>query len=667
MKTKKIKKDKHQKNITTKKLLFLQRVLSEKKEILLVSIIMIIAIAVSLYYIFEQKSNNGFFSFPLDDPWIHLQFAKNIIEYGSYSYFKDEVVTSGSTSPLYTFLAALLLIFIKNEFVLSYIIGITFFALLIFFSFKLGKVEFGFSISAIVFALLVALQPKLSLISVSGMETTMFIALVIISIYFYRKEKFLLSGIFTAASLWTRPEALILIGVFFFDMIIQKFYFKTTFGKKLFDEKKFIQFLLPLLILSLLYFLFNYYLSGTLLPNTYKAKIAYYFGQDRTNFLKKDILQYFSEKEFILFPFLIIISFIFIVYDVVKRKYNNSLFYFAFAILFLLAYYIQLPTSHRFGRYLMPVIPFYIMIVLDGIQRVLILLQERSKTDQSMILNFIYSILIILIMGLSVNEIPKTKDELTFLGKYHNERHIKIGKWLRENTTENDVIATHDIGALAFYSNRKIVDMVGLVNPEIIEYLKDKNSTAFLKDHFIKNKVTYFATMRNWFEAVNQNPVFVPVNEFEFFEVFRFEPDKFHIMPKLASEFNQQAIILIQNQNFRGALDLLMRSLRIDPNSSRTLFLIGNVYDFLQDYDNAELYTKRALEIFPEYPEARYELARIYFIRKKYDLAKTEISKAIEIKPNFKEAIQFMITLLENVEKNFDEAKKYRDALEKLQ
>ena len=49
---------------------------------------------------------NGAAGFPLDDPWIHLQFAKNLHEYGSYSYYRNQTVTSGSTSPLYTLLLA---------------------------------------------------------------------------------------------------------------------------------------------------------------------------------------------------------------------------------------------------------------------------------------------------------------------------------------------------------------------------------------------------------------------------------------------------------------------------------------------------------------------------------------------------------------------------------
>ena len=39
---------------------------------------------------FAYYTNEGF-GFPLDDPWIHLQFAKNLHDYGSFSYFKNEI------------------------------------------------------------------------------------------------------------------------------------------------------------------------------------------------------------------------------------------------------------------------------------------------------------------------------------------------------------------------------------------------------------------------------------------------------------------------------------------------------------------------------------------------------------------------------------------------
>lgn len=666
MKTKKIKKDKSHKEKILKKPLLFQKNLNRKPEFFLNLIVVIFSVSIGIFYIIYQYSKNGYFSFPLDDPWIHLQFAKNLVDYGAYSYFKNQMITSGSTSPLYTFFAAFLFLFLKNEFILSYFIGIFSFGLLTYFSFHLAKEEFNSTIAALIFALMIAFQPKIGLISVSGMETTLFIFFIILSIYFYRKEKFGLAGIFSGLTLWTRPEGLILIMAIFLDLFLQRFYFKTEFAKNFFVGKKYIKLLSPLIILFVTYFVFNFALSGTILPNTYQAKITYYFGSDRTSFLKRDILSFFSSKEFLLVSILFLISLVVIIRDLFKKNYNQALFYLIFSLLFVFAFYFKLPFAHRFGRYLMPVIPFYLFIAVDGLQKFFNYINLKSKTDLSSILNFIYIIVLLFTFLFSVNEIPKNAEEIAFTGKYHYDRHIKVAEWLKQNTKVTDVIATHDIGALAFYSNRKIIDMVGLVNPEIIDYLRDKNSTQFLKQHFLKNQVSYFVTMRNWFEAVNQRPLFIPIYEFEYFEVFKFEPEKFHIMPKEASYYNQRALYFIQNQNYRAALDFLIRSLRLDPNSSRTFFLLGNVYDFLKDYKNSEINLKKASEIFPEYYEARYELARIYYLQNKFDLAKSEILKVIELKPDFKEAIEFMINLLENVDKNFDEAKKYKDILSTL-
>src|SRR4051812_14097230 len=50
---------------------------------------------------------NGFDSFPIDDSWIHLTFARTLKEWGQFAYGPRNHITSGSTSPLFTFLESL--------------------------------------------------------------------------------------------------------------------------------------------------------------------------------------------------------------------------------------------------------------------------------------------------------------------------------------------------------------------------------------------------------------------------------------------------------------------------------------------------------------------------------------------------------------------------------
>ena len=61
--------------------------------------------------------------------------------------------------------------------------------------------------------------------------------------------------------------------------------------------------------------------------------------------------------------------------------------------------------------------------------------------------------------------------------------NIKIGRWLAENTPPDAVIAVPDIGAIGYVSQRKILDLNGLVTPELIAHKRDKTMNQYLEAH----------------------------------------------------------------------------------------------------------------------------------------------------------------------------------------
>ena len=60
-----------------------------------------LAIGVFLLRTRQLAGGVGVEAFPLDDPWIHLQFARNLAEGHGFSY-NPGVPVSGSTAPLWT-------------------------------------------------------------------------------------------------------------------------------------------------------------------------------------------------------------------------------------------------------------------------------------------------------------------------------------------------------------------------------------------------------------------------------------------------------------------------------------------------------------------------------------------------------------------------------------
>jgi len=68
---------------------------------------------------------------------------------------------------------------------------------------------------------------------------------------------------------------------------------------------------------------------------------------------------------------------------------------------------------------------------------------------------------------------------------------VDVARWLREETPPQAIVATHDIGAVGYFSQRTLVDIAGLANPEVIPFIDDEERLlAYLE----KKNVDYFVT-----------------------------------------------------------------------------------------------------------------------------------------------------------------------------
>jgi len=88
----------------------------------------VIAAAAGLFVVYSVNSTNGFSSFPFDDAWIHLTFARTLATTGHFAYGALNTATSGSTSPLFTFVEAIIFLVTNNEFAVALIPCIVAFA-----------------------------------------------------------------------------------------------------------------------------------------------------------------------------------------------------------------------------------------------------------------------------------------------------------------------------------------------------------------------------------------------------------------------------------------------------------------------------------------------------------------------------------------------------------
>ncbi|MGH2574268.1 MAG: hypothetical protein ACRDFC_01060 [Ignavibacteria bacterium] len=616
---------------------------------------LLLSVGLSYYYISYAYTINQQHGFPLDDPWIHLTFAKNLIEYGSFSYFKDEIVTAGSTSPIYTLLLAGGFLITKNEMILSYVLGILFLAASVFSFYKLSEDSFPkenwLAISA---TIIFVLDKWMNFIAGSGMETTMFIFLLIICFYYYRKRNAVLFGITLGLIVWARPDGIAFIGALILDYSVL-LYFKRKSPK---DNSEFIEFSKTELIkiasifffIIILYVGMNLILSGSVLPNTYDAKLTYYSPdvRSRADFLKNEVWGYFTDSAYALFVVPFFIALLKIIADTSKSKYNSFLLpaVFIFALLFI--YWYKLPYAHRFGRYLMPIFPFYILMFVYGSRKFFRYL-FRYLTDKKIVngLNMIFLGVVIVYSATAYIDNKHLYAEQT---NHISIRQVAVAKWLRDNTPEGSVIATHDVGAIGYYSNRKIVDVAGLINPELIKKLLERNYSQIMTEEMKKRNVSYTAFLREWYQVVNQDALYVSGDKnFEIMEVYKFDPLKTHILNRTANSMNYYAMELIQNKQFQQAVNILNKSINADPASSLTYYYIAYAYSALGDQKNSEKYLMKALELYPGFREAALTISEMYKNQKRYSDSKRYIESYLRINPSDTAAIKLLASLLDTV------------------
>ena len=117
-------------------------------------------------------------------------------------------------------------------------------------------------------------------------------------------------------------------------------------------------------------------------------------------------------------------------------------------------------------------------------------------------------------VNLSIREVEYAR---TYAGNVReiDSLHIEMARWLGENTPHETTIATHDIGALGYFTQRRLLDTTGIITPEILEYLlpgvpADSGVLAYLQSA----RPDYLVILPGWYPRLaERRDLFEPVHE----------------------------------------------------------------------------------------------------------------------------------------------------------
>jgi len=613
--------------------------------------------ALPVYLAYNYYANalliNGYNSFQLDDGWIHLTFAKNLSEYFSFSYYKNEMVTAGSTSPLYTFIIAAGFFITDNEMILSYVIGVLFFAMAAFVIFRLCMHDFNKDLLAsLVCAGLFILDRNMNFISLSGMETTMYVFILLLGAYLYKTKKTYSLAVILGLVIWSRPDGVAFIAAVAVDIAIALFYFKNEEIKKVYNKEKLLKMSLIFFVIAGAYFLMNYVIAGTLFPNTYSAKIAYFSDIDKKfSYLTEKVYPFFSNLSYSFFVAGFLFSVIISVYNLVKKRTSENLLYILFILFFLSLYMIKLPEINRFGRYIMPLIPFFILLSISGYREILIIINKFLKNA------FITRLAFIIFAGVlfyqSFNAYETFKMFYAEQCKYIYDRQVKTAMWLKENTDENDVLGVHDIGAIGFYTGRKIIDVAGLITPYLNERLTEKDYSKIMKDYLQQQGVSYIAFLREWYRSINQVPLFKTpdYSPQEVMEVFEFIPDSTYIISKNANYMMDKALRSYKEKDGNEIIKDMNNILELEPTYAEAYYLRAYGYSLLNNDEKYLEDLKNSVRYFPGLIIAQKNLGMLLMEKGKYSEAESHLRKALELDPANKSVQESLRVIEEKIAK----------------
>lgn len=430
----------------------------------------------------------GLLGFPLDDAWIHQTYARSLAVHGEWAYWPGEI-SSGSTAPLWTILL------IPGQWLQGGMLIWTFF---------LGWLGLGGSawlaqityqnllkpaeVKIPVMALILTLEWHLVWAAGSGMETILYVLLIlaVFAVLTRRTPIFWLAGSLAGLTAWVRPDGLTLLG----PVVLVAFLGADRWKK---GGRGIVQGLAGFLVPFLPYLLFNYLLAGTIWPNTFYAKQAEYFSMTGENFLVRFLRLGFQPLVGV--GILLLPGWFWGLYRGWKMRnwaaISLGLFWLGTTVL----YAWRLPVIYQHARYLIPSMAAFFVLGFYGMSDLWLIFMD-SRLTRLMRFAWRLAVTVTLLLFFFIGSFQYTND----IGIINTEM-VAAGKWIAQNTGEDALIAAHDIGALGYFGGRRLVDLAGLISPEVIPFIRDEQKLA----NFLEEQgADYLVTFPGWYETLEE-------------------------------------------------------------------------------------------------------------------------------------------------------------------
>jgi hypothetical protein len=436
--------------------------------------------AVGLYVLSADRTAGV--GFPLDDAWIHQTYARNLGLRGEWAFLPG-VPSAGSTSPLWTTLLAL-----------GYRLGIDPYA------WAMACGTLLLAVTGWIGALWIASRdPKLGRLAwaagallvvewhmvwagASGMETAAQACAIVIVFYALQKHwPPILIGLLVGAGVWIRPDALLLL------LPVGWVLGSEGLGQLRATVRRGAAMAGGLALLLVPYLGFNLMLGGQAWPSTFYAKQAEYAAELGQPLMSRLLEQW--GVGLVGVGAILAVGFAASIWMDVAGKRWPRLAPAAWWFAFLAAYSLRLPVTYQHGRYAMPAIP---VLVLLGAETLLRAARHAEAKWPRLLSRAWAATALILAIAFLVRGARAYGQDVAII----QTEMVAAAQWIADHTEASDLIAAHDIGAAGYFSGRTLIDLAGLISPEVIPFLRDE---ARLAEYLDACHADYLMTFPGWY------------------------------------------------------------------------------------------------------------------------------------------------------------------------
>jgi hypothetical protein len=417
----------------------------------------------------------GLGAFPLDDSWIHMQFARNLAEGRGFAY-NSGVPVSGSTAPLWTLLLGGTFTVLGAHPVLAKALGLALALGTAWLAGRLAGLWTGDRGLGLLASALTALAGPMVWGALSGMEVSLAAFLVTASVLLRARDREGAAAVALGLATLARPEAILLLPLFWLSGPL--------------TWRRGLEWVGPVAACLAPWVAFNLATIGSPLPGTAAAKIEggllgalAGLREPLSTALLRRPGQYVSEwihwlwRVDAMLPLLLLPG----LWWLARRRVRAALVPACVLLAHPLAMALLAPyrgPGFQEGRYSIHLLPVALVVAVVPLAGLRTTYRGDAGPGPGRSASWLtptrarQAAALALLAGVFA-ALPGAASRYAWAVQNIEAMQVNVARWVTDHTPPTARLGLNDVGAITYFSRREIVDVMGLVTPGILPFRRE--------------------------------------------------------------------------------------------------------------------------------------------------------------------------------------------------